>query len=153
MAEEALSEHCSLMERPGGPPKPAERPADCPKDAAYVKGTGGMIFPNDAPFPFVIEGGNGDDKVVIVGRAPGGLMVHGGKGDDSVTIVDGDSGRGTVERAHARLVGGKSDGGVLVQDRSTWITGEIGPASVVTLVAITLSAVAAICWRALGPAR
>lgn len=123
MADEPLSEHCSLMSEPGGPAKPAERPTDCPKDAAYIKGSGGTVHPANAPFPIIFEGGDGNDKVVVVGRAPGGFLMRGGKGNDSLTI----------------------------EDRWTWLAREIGPSGLITLgvIAITLAALVAISWRAL----
>jgi hypothetical protein len=123
MAEEPLSEHCSLMSRPGDPAKPAERPADCPKDAVYIKGSGGTILPGNAPFPFVFEGGDGDDKVVVVGQAQGGLLFRGGKGSDTLTL----------------------------EDRWTWFAREIGPPGLIMIIviALTLAALVTISWRAL----
>lgn len=123
MAEEPLSEHCSLMSRAGSPTKPAARPADCPKDAVYIKGSGGTILPGNAPFPFIFEGGDGDDKVVVVGHAKGGLLFRGGKGNDTLTL----------------------------EDRWTWLAREIGPPGLFLLavIALTLAALVAISWRAL----
>ena len=127
MAEVPLSEHCSLMSRPGGLVKPAVRPTDCPKDAVYIKGTGATILPGDAAFPFVFEGGDGDDKVVVVGQAAGGILVRGGKGNDSLTI----------------------------EDPWVWVAQEIGPYGLTFLASATIMLVTlvTICWRALRSTR
>ena len=86
------SERCSLMAKPGDPPAPKTRPADCPKDAAYIKTTdaGGSLTLPDAPFPLVFEGGDGNDSVTVRGNASHGIIVAGGKGDDSL-LVEGTS--------------------------------------------------------------
>lgn len=125
MPDEPLSEHCSLMARPGGPAKPAERPADCPIDAVYIKGSGGTIRPGNAPFPFIFEGGDGDDKVVVVGQAKGGLLMRGGKGNDTLTI----------------------------ENNWVWLARQVGPTGIllVAAFAITLAGVVVLCWRALRP--
>jgi hypothetical protein len=101
----------------------SSRPADCPKDAVYINGTGAIIAPGDAPFPFVFEGGDGDDRVVVIGQAKGGLLMRGGAGRDSLTI----------------------------EDRWVWLAGEIGPLGLLLLAAaaIVFAALVAISWRAM----
>jgi hypothetical protein len=87
---EPLSEHCSLMAKPGGPAKPAQRPADCPKDAAYIKTVdegGDFKIPGYAPFPVVFEGGKGDDHVTLIGSG-GKVLVRGGEGNDSLLVKE-----------------------------------------------------------------
>lgn len=125
MPQVSLSEHCSLMAKPGGPPKPATRPADCPPDAAYITAVGGgaMTIPGNAPFPIVFEGGDGDDHVTIVGSGKGGVLVRGGRGDDSL----------------------------VVHDQWTWLARQIGPGGVLLLglAGIVFAAVVTIAWRAL----
>ncbi|WP_395331023.1 hypothetical protein WBP06_01165 [Novosphingobium sp. BL-8H] len=123
MASEPLSEHCSLMSKPGGPPKPATRPPDCPKDAAYIKTVGGgsWTLPSNAPFPIVFEGGDGDDKVTVVGQSKGGVMVFGGKGNDSL----------------------------LVEDRWAWLAHELGPAGTLSLALVITILLGLITLRAL----
>lgn len=129
MIDEPLSEHCDLMAKPGGPPKPASLPADCPKDAAYIKSVGGgaMTIPGNTPFPLVFEGGDGDDKVTVVGSGKAGVLVRGGKGNDSLVI----------------------------EDTSIWLANKLGPSGVLLIVAamITLTALVVIAWRALRPGR
>lgn len=91
MQDQPRSEHCSLMARPGGPPKPKTRPADCLKDAAYIKTTnsgGKFALPGDAPIPIVFEGGDGNDSVTVEGSGAHGIIVDGGKGDDSLLVRD-----------------------------------------------------------------
>jgi hypothetical protein len=130
MQPESRSEHCSLMAHPGGPPKPKVRPADCPKDAAYIKTTdagGKFTLPGDAPFPVVFEGGDGNDSVTVEGSGHG-IIVNGGKGDDSL----------------------------LVRDQGMLPSIEGVPAYALLLfgaLLVTLAAVAVIGWRALGNTR
>jgi hypothetical protein len=66
MPKEPLSDHCSLMKHP----ERTIRPSDCLEGAAYIKTTdeGGEFVLNPVtPFPLVIEGGEGDDQVTVVG--------------------------------------------------------------------------------------
>ncbi|MFC0687543.1 hypothetical protein [Novosphingobium clariflavum] len=123
MANEPLSEHCSLLSKPGGPPRPADRPADCPKDAAYIKpvGAGTSTLPGNAPFPIVFEGGDGDDKVTLVGQSKAGVMVFGGKGNDSL----------------------------LVEDRWTWLVHELTPPGALSLALVIAILLGLITLRAL----
>jgi len=125
MAVESLSDHCSLMARQGGPPKPSVRPADCPKDAAYIKAIGGGAFtiPGSAPFPIVFEGGDGDDKVTVVGDGHAGVLVRGGRGNDSLTVES---------------------------DR-VWLAERIGSNGLLLIAAMSIAfaALVAIIWRAL----
>ncbi|WP_375396247.1 hypothetical protein [uncultured Sphingomonas sp.] len=127
MPDEPLSEHCSLMARSGGPPKPKERPADCPPDAAYIKtiGKGGAWTLPSTTFPIVFEGGDGDDKVTVIGNGGKGVLVSGGKGNDSLTV--------------------ESDW--------VWLSNTIGPGASLMLAAlvIVLAAIVILAWRALTP--
>jgi hypothetical protein len=118
------------MAKPGGPPRPTKLPADCPKDAAYIHVAGSegvsMHLPS-TDFPLVFEGGDGNDKVILDKSASKGVLVFGGRGNDSLI----------VESGWAKFA-----------DR-------IEPASAVFLVtlALALTLVGAIVWRASGPPR
>jgi hypothetical protein len=130
MPAEPLSEHCSLMQRPGGPAKPTARPADCLDDAAYIKTTPGgsrLVIPGDSPYPIVFEGGEGDDKVVVVGDGGRPVLVGGGKGNDALTV----------------------------QTELDWLVGTLGPGGLALLgsAALICALLALIAWRALGPGR
>ena len=123
-----LSEHCSLMGRPGGPPPPKQLPPDCPKGAAYIKTTdkgSNFTIRGDAPFPLVFEGGDGNDTLTLVGHHDQQILVSGGKGNDSVRIED----------PWAMLVTQLDSQGVVV----------------LGALALALAAVVIIGWRALGP--
>ena len=125
MAEESLSEHCSLLAKPGGPPKPKELPADCPKDAAYIRGAdvnGGAHIFKSTSNPLIFEGGKGDDKVTIVGNKDN-VLVKGGEGNDSLTV----------------------------QDTTTWMVQRLSPEGVLLLIALAIvfAAIAAIVWKAM----
>jgi hypothetical protein len=126
---ERLSDHCSLMAVPGGPPKPKERPADCPKDGVYIKGAnknGGITIDGPIPYPIIYEGGDGNDSVTIVGgTSDKGIVIDGGKGDDSLTVID----------------------------RWSWFVGHLSPGGALALgsLAIVFAAVTIIAWRALTP--
>lgn len=128
MAAESLSEHCSLMTRPGGAPKPSVRPSDCPKDAAYIKTTdaGRSFFLRGdvAPFPVVLDGGAGDDKVTVIGAKRGKVLVSGGDGNDSIALVD----------------------------RWSWIASRFTPSELLMLATLftVCATIALLGWRALG---
>ena len=116
------------MAHPGGPPAPARLPADCPKDAAYIRtvGKGGhWTLPNNGAFPIVFEGGDGNDSVTVIGRDGKGVLVYGGRGDDRLTV----------------------------QARWSYTLDRVGPPVALLLagLAIVLAAVATIAWRALSP--
>jgi len=81
MSTKPFSERCSFMENPGM----KERPPECPKDAAYIKTDGGTSIWHLGKFPIVVEGGEGNDDVKIVG-GDGGILVDGGKGSDTVSV-------------------------------------------------------------------
>jgi hypothetical protein len=125
MATEPLSEHCSLMSKPDGPPKPAELPADCPKDAAYVKWDGDIALSGNKDFPVVIEGGDGNDKITVVGSGKAGVRVDGGGGNDTLTA----------------------------ESEWVWLAQQVGPTGLIFVAAlgITLATIAMIAWRALTP--
>lgn len=118
-----LSDHCSLMAQQSEP-KPKVRPADCPKDAAYIKTVdkGGEYTLAGASFPIVFEGGGGDDKVTVVGDGGQGIIVDGGRGNDSLTIHNGWS----------------------------FVIREIGPGASLALAALTIVfvTIGLIAWRA-----
>jgi hypothetical protein len=123
----SLSDHCSLMARSGSLPKPAHRPADCPEGGIYIKGakeSGGITMFGNPAAPVVYEGGDGDDKVVIVGRTGGGgVLVDGGKGNDSLTVQSG----------------------------PVWLIAEFAPlAFALGIFAIVFGAITIIGWRALS---
>jgi hypothetical protein len=107
-------------------------PPDCPEGAAYIhnsdKGRDFVLHPI-APFPLVIEGGEGEDNVTVVGTPRNPVIIDGGKGNDSV----------------------------IVQDRVTWLAGRLSPESVVILAAllIVFATIGLLGWRALStrPAR
>ena len=129
MPHERLSDHCSLMARPGGPPPPKERPADCPKDGAYIKMVdkgGAMSIPGSPPFPIVFEGGDGDDQLTVRGGPGKGVIFDGGKGNDGMTIGS--------DSTPVLLVGQIGAGGMLF----------------LAALAIMLAAIVIIAWRALG---
>lgn len=124
------------MARPGGPPPPKVRPADCPKDGAYIKmvdAGGAMQLPGDPPFPIIFEGGEGNDSVTVLGGPGKGILMDGGKGDDSLTVGD--------ER------------GLTIQ--SVLPVAQLTPTTTLILgaFAITLAAVVIIAWRMLSPPR
>jgi hypothetical protein len=122
MREEPLSEHCSLMMHP----ERATRPSDCPPDAVYIKTVdkgGAFEFDADAPFPLVIEGGEGNDKMAIVGTPNNPVLVNGGRGDDEI----------------------------LFQSNWIWLGEQLNSTSILLLIALigTLTVVALLGWRAL----
>ncbi|SOB78790.1 hypothetical protein SAMN06297144_0216 [Sphingomonas guangdongensis] len=75
----------------------------------------------------IFEGGDGDDKIVIVGSAKGGVLVRGGAGRDSITL----------------------------ESHWTWLAHQIGMPGFVILgtATIMLAVVLTICWRALKQER
>lgn len=127
MPDEPLFDHCSLMTRPGGPPRPTERPADCPKDGVYIKAAphnGGATIDGNIPYPVIFDGGDGNDSVTIIGHPANRYIINGGKGDDSLTV----------------------------QDQATWLVGRLSPTATLMLgvLALGLAAVVVVAWRALG---
>jgi len=126
--DEPLSEHCSLMAKPGGPPKAQTQPADCPKDGIYIKTAaknGGITLPPGSPFPIVVEGGDGNDSVTVIGPQHMPITVSGGKGDDNITV----------------------------KSEWIWAVDKLTPTGVLFLAAllIVLATLAVIVWRALAP--
>ena len=123
MRREPLSEHCSLMMHP----ERTTLPPDCPEGAAYIHNTdkgGDYVLHPITPFPLVIEGGEGEDNVTVVGTPRAPVMIDGGKGNDSV----------------------------IVQDRVTWLVGRLTPESVIVLGAllIVFATISLLGWRALS---
>ncbi len=107
-------------------PERTSRPSDCPEGAAYIKTTneGGTSVLNPiTPFPLVIEGGEGDDKVTVIGTPRTPVLIDGGKGNDSVTL----------------------------QDEWLWLAGRVNPEAIIILAAllITCTLLGVIGWRAL----
>lgn len=128
MPRERLSDHCSLMARPGGPPPPKQRPADCPVDGAYIKmvDKGGKFeIPGSPPFPIVFEGGDGNDALTVRGGPGKGVIFDGGKGNDRMTV-------GT-DSVPIQLLDRLGTGGTLV----------------IAALAIVFATIAILGWRAL----
>lgn len=120
MPTEPLSELCSQMAHPGR----KTLPADCPEGAAYIKTNDAgsdHVIPGELGYPVVFEGGEGDDKVTVVGSGGKPVMVSGGKGEDALLVVD----------------------------RQTWLLDSLGPAGTLFLgaAAIVFAAIAIIAWR------
>ena len=122
MSKEPLSDHCSLMKHP----ERTSRPSDCPDGATYIRTTnegGAFVLNPITPFPLVVEGGEGDDKVTVIGTPRNPVLINGGKGNDSVTL----------------------------QDEGAWLAGQSTPEGIIFLAAllITFSTIGLIGWRAL----
>ena len=146
MRTEPLSQHCSLMNHP----ERSVRPSDCPEGAAYIRTTnegGDYVLNPITPFPIVIEGGDGNDNVTVVGKARNPVLIDGGRGNDSVVVRGGREGS-----ASPAVFGGKGPNGAVVQDDGASLIGQFTPAGLtfVGCVLITFVAVAVIAWRALG---
>jgi hypothetical protein len=127
MPREPLSDHCSLMKHP----ERSVLPSDCPKDASYIKtgdqGSDSVLHPI-TPFPLVIEGGEGNDKVTVIGTPKNPVLIDGGKGNDTV-VVQNESARVAWAHVAARM----SPEGLLF----------------LGVVLIVFSAIGALGWRAL----
>lgn len=131
-------------------PERSVRPSDCPEGATYIRTTneGGDYFLNPiAPFPIVIEGGDGNDNVTVVGKARNPVIIDGGRGNDSVVVRGGREGSGSPTGD-----GGKGPNSAVVHNAGDSLIGQFTPAGLtfVGCVLITFVAVAVIAWRALG---
>jgi hypothetical protein len=131
-------------------PERTVRPSDCPEGAIYIRNTdagGDYVLHPITPFPIVIEGGDGDDNVTVVGKARNPVIIDGGRGNDSVVVRGGHEGSGSP-------TGNGGNGPNSTVDHDDWATliGQFTPAGLtfVGCVLITFVAVAAIAWRALG---
>jgi hypothetical protein len=134
MEKERLSDHCSLMKHP----ERTTRPSDCPEGGTYVKTTdkgGAFELHPITPFPLIIEGGEGNDKVSVIGTPRNPVLIDGGKGNDEV-VVDG----------------GKGHDNVVLQSDWARVAGHIGPEGLLILGAllIAFATIGLICWRALA---
>lgn len=85
-----LSQRCSLLAHPGEH-APTVRPAECPKNAAYIHEVGPagghLRVPGSLPIPIVFEGGSGNDRITVIGQSKNGVYVDGGAGDDSMVVI------------------------------------------------------------------
>jgi hypothetical protein len=123
MSDEPLSRHCSLMAHP----ERTTLPADCPEGAVYIRHTdegGDFVLDPVAPFPIVIEGGKGEDKVTVIGTPANPVLIDGGEGNDSVRL----------------------------QGQASWLAGRLAPEGMVFLGAllIVFATIAVLGWRALS---
>lgn len=169
MAAERFSDHCSLMMHP----ERTTRPADCPEDASYIissEAGGQFKLPANAPFPLVFDGGEGDDKVTVVGEGDKGVLVLGGKGNDSLMVRDsapGEVGNGAAVGelpGHITLVetenglevqpkgNAEAAGSLVVREGPGWAIAEMPIEALLFLGAILVvfATVGALGWRALS---
>lgn len=157
MRNEPLSEHCSLMAHP----ERTVRPSDCPEDAAYIRvgNQGGSYALNPiTPFPLVVEGGDGNDQVIVNGTPRNPVIIDGGRGDDRV-IMQNERGSGPPavpirdkDSPRAAATDGQRPEGVVGHDPWSSLMGELTPVGLTFLgsVLITFVTLGVIGWRALG---
>jgi len=132
-------------------PERSVRPSDCPEGALYIRTTneGGDYRLNPiTPFPIVIEGGDGDDRVTVVGEARNPVLIDGGRGNDRVVVRGGNDGSASP----AGNAGKAPDSTFAAAEDSASLAGQFTAAGLtfVGCVLITFVAVAVIAWRALG---
>lgn len=147
MSDEPLSQHCSLMAHP----ERTTLPSDCPENALYIKHTdeGGDFALNPiAPFPIVIEGGDGEDNVTVIGTPANPVLIDGGKGNDSVQV----QGQASWPANPGMLYGGKGNDSVQAQGQASWLAGQLPSGGLIFLGAllIVFGAIALLGWRALS---